>query len=137
MAVDAEGIVRKWINDNAALSGLGNPLTRGAHFKRSKSEGTYAFIIGVGTPPDLTAECPIGRARISATIHARTKQASSNAAVAYMTQLEGLNGAPQRAGDFIILVVDNITGPLPLDDHLTTREEFRYLVDADFYIRAV
>jgi hypothetical protein len=90
----------------------------------------------VGTPADLTAETPVGRARISATIYASTKQAAANAAVAYANLLESINGAPVKAGDYKILMVDNISGPIPIDDQLTTREEFRYLVDADFWISA-
>jgi hypothetical protein len=134
MALDVEDIVRRWISNRTDLSGPGKPLTRGALLKHSRSEGCYAFIIAVGTPNDLTAERSVGRARISATIHGRTKEVAAKAAVAYATVLESLKGAPEQAGDYKILVVDNISGPLPLDDHLTTREEFRYLVDADFWL---
>lgn len=134
MAYDAEGIVKNWINSRSDLVGPSKPLVRGAHLKRIRSQGVYAMIMTVGTPGDLTAERPIGRARISATIYASTKQAAAIAAVAYMTVLESINGVPEKAGDYKILVVDNITGPIPIDDQLTTREEFRYLVDADFWI---
>lgn len=134
MALDIEGIVSKWINTRADLVGPGKPVRRGAFLKRQKTEGSYLFIIAVGTPGDLTAEMPVARARISATSYATTKEASSRAAVAYTNILETLTGKPEIMGDYRCLVVDNITGPLPLDDHLTTREEFRYLVDADFYI---
>lgn len=136
MALDVEGIIRDWINTRDDLVGESKPLTRGAHLKRLRSQGIYALILSVGTPVNLTAERPIGRARISATIYASTKKAAANAAVAYATILEGLKGFPEKAGDYKILVVDNISGPLPIDDQLTTREEFRYLVDADFWITA-
>lgn len=136
MAVDAEGIVRGWINARSDLVGPGKPLERGAFLKRLRSQGIYAHILTVGTPVDLTAERSVGRARISATIYASTKKAASDAAVAYTSVLESVNGAPEKAGDYKILIVDNITGPLPIDDQLTTREEFRYLVDADFWITA-
>lgn len=136
MAVDAEGIVRGWINSRSDLVGPGKPLERGAFLKRLRSQGIYAHILTVGTPVDLTAERSVGRARISATIYASTKKAASDAAVAYTSVLESINGAPEKAGDYKILIVDNITGPLPIDDQLTTREEFRYLVDADFWITA-
>lgn len=137
MAVDAEGIVKDWINSRSDLVGPGKPLTRGAHLKNLRSQGVYAYLITVGTPGDLTAETPIGRARISATIYASTKKAAADAAVAYATVLEGVNGVPEPAhdeGNHKILIVDNMSGPLPIDDQLTTREEFRYLVDADFWI---
>lgn len=136
MALDTEGIVQRWINSRSDLVGPGKPLTRGAFLKRTRSQGVYAQIMSVGTPPDLTAETPVARARISATFYASTKQASCNAAVAYTTILESLKGAPEKAGDYKILIVDNLSGPLPIDDQLTTREEFRYLVDADFWITA-
>lgn len=134
MALDAEGILKDWINTRSDLVGPGKPLTRGAFLKRIRSQGVYAHLITVGTPNDLTAETSVGRARISATFYAATKKASSDAAVAYASILESLNGSPERAGDYRILIVDNISGPLPIDDQLTTREEFRYLVDADFWI---
>jgi hypothetical protein len=134
MALDTEGIVKDWINTRDDLVGTGKPLERGAFLKRLRSQGVYAHILSVGTPIDLTAETPVGRARISATIYASTKKASAEAAVAYTSVLESLNGSPEKAGDFKILVVDNIAGPTPIDDQLTTREEFRYLVDADFWI---
>lgn len=134
MALDTEGIVKNWINTRGDLVGAGKPLVRGAFLNRQKGAGTYAYIIVVGTPPNLTAETPIARARISATIYGATKQAANNAAVAYANVLESMNGNPEPMGDYKCLVVDNISGPLPLDEHLTTREEYRYLVDADFWI---
>ena len=136
MALDIEGIVKSWINTRSDLVGDGKPIRRGAFLKRQRSEGSYIHIIGIGTPTDITAEQPIARARISATCYAATKQASCNAAVAYATVLESLNGKVEKAGDYKILVVDNMSGPTPLDDQLTSREEFRYLVDADFYVSA-
>ena len=134
--LDVEGIVTDWINSRADLVGNGKPIKRGAHLKRLRSEGTYIQIMAIGTPASLTAESPTARARISGTLYASTKQAACNAAVAYVTVLEKLQGAVERAGDYKILIVDNITGPLPLDDQLTTREEFRYQVDADYYVSA-
>lgn len=134
--LDVEGIVKNWINTRSDLVGPSKPLARGAFLKRLRSQGVYAHILSVGTPVDLTAETPIARARISATVYASTKKAAADAAVAYASVLESLNGSPEKAGDYKILVVDNISGPLPIDDQLTTREEFRYLVDADFWITA-
>lgn len=136
MALDVEGIVATWINSRDDLVGKDRPLVRGAHLKRIRSQGVYAYLLSVGTPNDLTAETPVARGRISATIYASTKKAAADAAVAYASALEGVNGAPQKAGDYKLLIVDNISGPLPVDDQLTTREEFRYLVDADFWITA-
>jgi len=134
MAVDVEGIVKDWINSRSDLVGPGKPIVRGAFLKRIRSQGVYVHILLVGTPLDLTAETPVGKGRVSATIYGSTKKAASDGATAYASVLETLKGAPEPAGDYKILVVDNITGPLPIDDHLTNREEFRYLIDADFWI---
>lgn len=132
--LDVEGIVKDWINTRSDFVGPGKPVERGAFLKRQKGAGNYLLVISIGTPLDLTAERPVARARISVTSYATTKQASNNAAIAYGNVLETLTGRPEPMGDYRCLVVDNITGPLPLDDHLTNREEFRHLVDADFYI---
>lgn len=136
MMLDVEKIVKDWINSRNDLVGDGKPIKRGAFLKRLSSEGTYVQIMAIGTPVSLTAESPTARSRISGTVYGGTKQAACNAAVAYVTVLEKLQGQVEHAGDYKVLVVDNISGPLPLDDHLTTREQFRYQVDADFYVSA-
>jgi hypothetical protein len=136
MALDGEGIVRSWINDSSGLTGEGKPIRHGAHLKRLRSPGSGAYIrlLSIGAGPDLTAETPVSRVRLSATVYAGTKEASASAAVAYATVLEGMNGAPVRMGDYRCLLVDAISGPLPIDDQDTTKEQFRYMVDADFYL---
>lgn len=134
MALDVEKIVKDWINSRTDLVGPSRPIKAGAHLKNIRHQGCYAFLIAIGTPIDLTAERPIGRARISATINGATKEIASKGAIAYASVLETLTGAPEKAGDYKILVVDNISGPLPIDDQQTTREQFRYLVDADFWL---
>lgn len=133
--LDAEAVVRDWVNNHPVLSGPGNPLAAGAHLKRIRHQGVYAFLLTVGTPADIVHEVPVGKARISATIYGPTKEAASRGAVAYGSLLEQIQlGHQERMGDYTCVMVDNITGPIPVDDALTTREEFRYLVDADFWI---
>lgn len=136
MALDGEGIVRNWINTRTDLVGQGRPVQHGAHLKRLRSPaaGAYAYILGIAQGPDLTAETPVSRCRVSATFYAGTKESASVAAVAYATVLETLNGRPEAMGDFKCLIVDSISGPNPINDQDTTREQYRYLVDADFYI---
>lgn len=132
--LDIEGLVKDWINSKTeTLVGPGKPVERGAHLKRLRSQGSYLYLLTVSTPGDWFAETSVARARVSATAYATTKGAASRAAVAYTTLLEEMRGQPEIVGDYKLLVVDNITGPIPLDDTLTTREEFRYLIDADFY----
>lgn len=136
MAVDAEGAVKAWIDSlTTDLVGLGNPLQHGAHFNRLRSPatGAYALLYRVGGSRALTAERPYDLARISATIHGLTKETACRAAVAYVNALEAVNGAPVVMGDAVCQVVDNITGPLAIDDSTTDREQYRYLVDADFF----
>jgi hypothetical protein len=83
----------------------------------------------------MVQEVPIGKARISVTVFGRTKEVAAKGANAYGTILEHIQlGHQEKMGDHVCLAVDNITGPTPVDDQLTTREEFRYLVDADFWI---
>jgi len=134
VALDVRGIVKNWINTRTDLVGHGKPVSRGAFLKLQRAQGTYLYVTVVGTPPDLTAETPVARARVSVIAYGSTMLASSNAAVAYATVLESLTGKPEKMGDYRCLVVDNLSLPLPLDDHLTDREEFRHQVDADFWI---
>ena len=137
MAVDAEGAVRDWINGRTDLAGEGMPLTHGAHLGRLRSpaSGTYAYLLRIGGTRALTAERPVDQARISATVYGTTKETACLAATAYTTALEELDGIPTRMGPLAVCVtVDNISGPLPIDDHETNREQYRYVVDADFYL---
>jgi hypothetical protein len=137
MAVDAEGAVKAWIDSRTEdLVGLGNPLTHGAHFNklRSPATGAYALLYRIGGGRAFTAERPWDQARISATIYAPTKEGACRAAVAYVNALESVNGASVRMGDAVCQVVDNITGPLAIDDSSTGHEQHRYIVDADFYL---
>jgi hypothetical protein len=137
MAVDAEGAVQAWINSRTTdLVGLGNPLQLGAHFirLRSPASGAYALLYRIGGGRAFTAERPWDQARISATIYAPTKETACRAAVAYVNALESVNGAAVVMGDAVCQVVDNITGPLAIDDSATGHEQHRYVVDADFYL---
>lgn len=135
--LDIEGIVRDWINTRSDLVGPGRPLTAGAHLKRIRHHGCYAYVISIGTPTRLVTEVPTGKARISVTVYGITKDVAVRGAVAYGNILEQIQlGHRERMGDHVCLAVDNIVGPTPIDDQLTTREEYRYLVDADFWVAA-
>lgn len=137
MAVDAEGAVKDWVNGRTDLVGKSGPIPLGAHLGRLRSPGSRAYVrlLRVGGTRALTAESPVDQARISATVYGTTKEVAAQAAVAYTNALEGLSGAPTPMGPLVIChIVDNITGPLAIDDSDTTREQYRYLVDADFYL---
>jgi len=133
--LDVEGIVCDWLNTRTDIVGPTKPLNAGAHLKRIRHQGCYAYIIATGTPADLVQEVPTGKARISVTIYGMTKEVAARGAVAYGTILERIAlGVTEKMGDYKCVAIDNITGPTPVDDQLTTREEHRYLVDADFWI---
>jgi hypothetical protein len=137
VAVDAEGAVRDWVNSLQDLVGQGRPLQLGAHLGRLRSpgRGAYAYLLRVGGTPGLTAERPLDQARISATIFAPTKEIACAGAVAYANALETLDGRPTPMGPAVVCqTVDNITGPVATDEHESNREQYRYLVDADFVL---
>jgi hypothetical protein len=139
MVVDAEAAVRAWLNARDDLVGPGNPIQVGAHLNRLRSpgRGAYAYLLRVGGVPALTAETPLDQARISATLYAPTKEVAAIAATAYARALHvlSLGGPPVPMGpEAVCHVVDNIAGPTAIDDHESNREQYRYVVDADFYL---
>lgn len=137
MVVDAEAAVREWVNGPSGLAGTGQPLSLGAHLKRLRSPGAgaYALLLRVGGVPALTQERPVDQARVSASIYGRTKEAAEAGARAYANALEALSlGVRAVMGAAMCVAVDNISGPLAVDEHDTTREQYRYMVDADFYL---
>jgi len=133
--VDAEGALRDWINSVSGLTGQGNPISLGAHLKplRSPASGSYVRLLLLTSSPELTAERPIGRARVSGTIIGGTKEAASKAATAYANQLASLKGEPVLMGSCLCLIADNIVGPQAINDQDTDKNQYRYLVDADLY----
>jgi hypothetical protein len=139
VVVEAEGAVRAWLNARADLVGQGKPIQLGAHLTRLRSpgRGAYAYLLRVGGLPALTAERPVDQARISVTLYAPTKETAALAATAYASALHvlSLGGPPVPMGpNALCRVVDNITGPTAVDDHLSQREQHRYVVDADFFL---
>jgi len=137
--VDAEAAVRAWINGNASLTGGATPpISQGAHLKRLDSvRGVYVHLLLISTTTGLTAEVPIGCARISGTIYGGKKDTAEIGARAYANELWSLirlGAFPVAMGSAVCRAVDNITGPLAIDDYETSHEQYRYLVDADFYL---
>lgn len=128
--------VRAWVNSNTALTGAGQPLALGAYLEppRSPGAGAYALLSRVGRAGDLVAEETVDSPRITATILAGTLEAAEAAAVAYANAVDSLRGARVAMGDVACLVADNITGPLYIDLHRSTQEQYQFLVDADFYL---
>lgn len=137
--VDAEGCVRDWINANANLTaGTDPPLARGAHLKRLDSvRSTYAHLLLVSTTNGVTAETPIAMARISATIYGGKKDTGERGARAYANELAALATGgkfPLTMGSATCQCVDMITGPFAPDDFEGSHEQYRYVVDATFYL---
>jgi hypothetical protein len=128
--------VRAWVNTNTALVGPGRPLAQGAYLEppRSPGAGAYALLSRVGRAGDLVAEETVDSPRITATILAGTLEAAEAAAVAYANAVDSLRGVRAQMGNVSCLVADNITGPLYIDLHRSTQEQYQFLVDADFYL---
>lgn len=140
MAVDAEGAVKDWLNSRVDLVGRGNPIPLGAHLTllRSPGKGTYAYLQLIGGARALNAERPVHAARITAMFHGVTRETASYAAVAYATALESLDGVPTLMGPGVLChTVADVTGPIATDEHESNREQWVYVVDADFYLSAV
>ncbi len=136
--VDAEEAVRSWVNTlTTVLVGEGNPLAKGAHLHdlRGAAPAGYALLSIVGSGTAGGVENPDQRARISASIYGRTKEAATAAAIGYADMLLTLDGRPTAMTGATCLVCDpdSITGPLWSPD----RAGPRLLVDADFLLRAV
>lgn len=128
--------VRAWVNSLDTLVGAGNPLTLGAfrQHPRSPGQGAYAVLSRIGRGADLIAEETVDSPRISASIFAGTDEAAEIAAVAYCNHLDALRGAPAAMGDAHCLAVEDIVGPLLVDNHDSDREQYQVMVDASFYL---
>jgi hypothetical protein len=133
--VVASTAVRAWVN-SLPIVGRGQPLALGAYLEppRSPGQGAYALLSRVGRAGDLVAEETVDSPRISATILAGTLEAAETAAVAYANAVDSLRGVRAQMGDTSCLVADNIAGPLYVDLHRSTQEQYQFLVDADFYL---
>lgn len=133
--VDAEGALRTWINTRTDLVGPGKALALGAHLKplRSPASGAYVRLLLLTSSPELTAENPVGRARVSGVVHGTTKESAAVAASAYANALLRLAGQSEPMGNVVCLIADNITGPQAIDDQDTVKNQYRYMVDADLY----
>jgi hypothetical protein len=136
--VDSEAAVRAWINANATLTGgTAPPLSQGAHLKRLDSvRGTYVHLLLIATTTGMTAEIPITQARISGTVYSGKKDAEigARALANELQSLIVLSRFPVTMGAATCRAVDNVTGPLAFDDYESAHEQYRYLVDADFYL---
>lgn len=128
--------VLTWLNAHQTLTGRGKPLDHGAFRTRprSPSRGAYALLTRIDSADALIAEEAVDQARIAAVIYAATDEAAETAATAYANELAALSGTPTPMGDVTCLVVDDITGPLFVDDRAGDGEQFAYAVDADFFL---
>lgn len=131
--VDAEAVVRAWINSRTAtLVGAGKPLAHGCFLNpmRSPDRGAYAKLERIGGYDD-PGDAPVDHARVSFQVYASTKQAAAIAATALANELRtGLDGTQQTVVvDGVtrrLLGCEGITGPSYYPDG----DEDRYVVDA-------
>jgi hypothetical protein len=130
--LDAAGAVRDWVNAQAALVGVGNPLQLGASLKQREGAASACYGLIVELPAYLWggAEQPSHGQRISMQIYGPTKEAAALAAVAYgnalMPLLQGVRSVTPQG--VLIVGVDNVDGPTWIPDG----DEPRYVVDCDF-----
>lgn len=134
--VTAVTAIRAWINTHPTLSGAGKPLPLGAFRTQSRSpgQGAYVTLHRLDGTDALIAEEAADQARIAGVVYAGTDEAAETAAVAYANALAALSGTPTPMGDAICLVVDDITGPLLVDNQAGDGEQWAYEVDADFFL---
>jgi len=122
--VDAVGAARTWINAQADLVGMGNPLQKGAHLKEldGAEDAAYAWLtLGTGTGTTGGAESPQMLARISAAVYGPTEEATARASVALadaiVTRLAGQWTVVGDPGSQVqIWVGDDLSGPASIPD---------------------
>lgn len=133
--VDAAGAVKEWINSlSATLVGAGHPMQLGASLKMlTGAQNTpYGYVLEISTGLWGGHENPSMSARISVQVFGPTKQAASDAAVAYaqelMPLLQGQRAYLPEHGVWLA-GADNIDGPTWFPG---ANEEPRYVVDCDY-----
>jgi hypothetical protein len=124
--VNALGAVIDWINGRGGLVGPGNPLQKGAHFKRLRGAAvaTYALCeeMLISGRSDDSPENPDQVAVIAAQVYGGTREAATTAATALCAELEsGLSGPPQVVGGAVLRAVADIQGPAWAPDGVTPR----------------
>ncbi|MCA1570788.1 MAG: hypothetical protein LC798_10825 [Chloroflexi bacterium] len=132
--VDARGIIRGWLNTQAALVGAGKPLPLGAHLRllRSPFKGAYALLTIVDGSDELIAE-GAHRARVSASIFGLSEDGADRAAIAYANTIRALQRGNTPMAGAVCITVGGITGPT--DTRPPADAAAQRLVDADFYLR--
>lgn len=122
--VDAIGAARTWINAQADLVGMGNPLQKGAHLKEldGAEDACYAWLTMLpGTTTTGGAESPQMLARLSAAVYGPTIEAVSRASLALadalVTRLAGQWTVVGDPGNQVqVWVGDDINGPADIPD---------------------
>jgi hypothetical protein len=139
----SESAIRAWINTNQALTGEGNPLSRGAYLAgkqpRSPADGAYALLTraNAGSGRQVVAEdSNPSLSRITALVYAGTIESAEAAAVALSEAWHGLTGVPEPCGDtgVTILVAANHIDPAFVPTPATGGEQYCFLVSAEFML---
>jgi hypothetical protein len=126
--VDAEGLVRTYLNSVSTLCGAPPAPLRGVflHPLRSTQSGAHGVVTQVGGYDD-GGDANLSYARLSHEVRASTKEAALTAAVALANALRALDGNPQVVPSFGTLrSVTDISGPVFVPDG----DEPRYVVTA-------
>jgi hypothetical protein len=137
--IPAQQTLRAWVNSKtSSLVGQGLPLSRGAYLRQqaSPADGAYATVHSTGKPGDAVAESDPGLSTVSAAflVFAPVEETAENAAAALASEIELLTGMPQAAGSsgYMVLVADNLRGPVSVPQPADSGEPYCFQVTADF-----
>lgn len=128
---DSEACVREWTNQVVGLTGIGNPLTNGAHIGQASSPGsaTWAEITRVGGTQESSGA--FDQPRMSASVYGPNRGAAFLAARALANALRSIEAAPVTTASGRIAVAFNITVQWRPDG-----AHARWLVDFEAWISA-
>lgn len=128
--VDAEDLLRTWVNAQTDMVGKGNAIPLGAHISRgalrSPTTGSYVLLERIGGNDAWLNEAPSDTARISGSVFGPNKGAAARAAIAYANRLRRIPYLRPEVGESQLVTIDALTGPLYVP---TTDGDAQYLVD--------
>jgi len=135
--------IRAWLNARLDLVGPDQPVALGFFTtqQRSPDSGAYGVVRRSSQPvASVVAEDQgVDTARLSIIVYGGTEESSEAAAVAVLSAIETLTGAPEPCGDtgISVLVHDNPSGPMTVEVPPTGGEIYANEVASDFLLAAL
>lgn len=128
-----------WTNSMAALVGVGQPLANGCFLQpppRSPASGPWALVSRIGGGSPLVAEdTAVTTARMQWDVYCNDEVACEAAAAGIAAAVENLNGSPVPTGTgLLILVSDNLAGPVYVPQPADASEPYLFQVQADLVL---